>query len=85
MSINKLSQTPSEKVTTKLFDSKSSKTVNEPVTQKLRQSPTVETQSHADRAIQRWNEKLLKQSQSKLVILKLIFSLNVFKKLILKS
>lgn len=76
-STHKTSQTPTEKLKTKLFDFIPSETVNKPVTQK-HSSPIVESQSHAHRTIQKWNEKLLKQTQSKLLLVYFMFKFYLF-------
>jgi len=55
------------KITPGYLDSKSNKTPTQSVNQKLRSSSISKTQSHADQAIQKWKEKLMNQSQSKLI------------------
>ncbi|XP_015377448.1 PREDICTED: uncharacterized protein LOC107171710, partial [Diuraphis noxia] len=56
---------PTEKITSRLFDSKVIKTSTEGTSQQLRSSSVSKTQSHADQAIQRWKEKMMNQSQEK--------------------
>jgi len=58
---------PSEKITSRLFDSKVIKTSSEGVSQQLRSSSVSKTPSHADQAIQRWKEKMMNQSKGKYI------------------
>lgn len=54
-----------EKKTPSLFNSSISISPREPVIRRPRSSPITET-PYADKAIQRWKEKMMNQSQSKL-------------------
>jgi len=64
---DKKREIPSEKITSRLFDSKVIKPLSEGVSQQLRSSSVSKTPSHADQAIQRWKEKMMNQSQSKYI------------------
>lgn len=55
-----------EKVTPMHYESKVNVMPTEPISRKLRSSPVHETLSHAEQAIQRWKEKKLNESLSKL-------------------
>jgi len=55
----------SEKINSRLFDTKVIKSSTEEVKQQLRSSSVSKTTSHADQAIQRWKEKMMNQSQNK--------------------
>lgn len=70
---DKKRETPSEKPTSRLFDSKVIKPSSEGVSQQLRSSSVSKAPSHADQAIQRWKEKMMNQSQSKYLPTYLIF------------
>lgn len=64
---NKLPEVQTDKKTPRIFDtSLNNITPREPVIRRPRTNPVTET-PYADQAIQRWKDKMMNQSQSKLL------------------